>query len=302
MALKSTAGVIRAMRKAQVAYAMLLPSMAVLFAFLYFPVISSIFHSFTEWDGYRPARFIGMDNYVRMATDPNMLMSIRNMFVFSFGHLATDLITSVGVALLIHELGGGRKSRFYQTIFIVPIMVPTIITIFIWKFIYDPQFGLGNSLLATLGLPAQNFLADPEFAILWLVFLGFPWIWGPGVLMQLAGLQSIPDTIYDAVAIEGVSWGRRIWTFDIPLIAPQIRVLSMLSLINSLQAFIYQLVLTSGGPGNSTFVPGFLLYQQGVKFGRMGYACAIGVFLLVVILLLSSVVRRIGKKTMENAQ
>jgi raffinose/stachyose/melibiose transport system permease protein len=205
----------------------------------------------------------------------------------------------VGVALLLHELGTRGLSRFFQTIFVIPIMIPFIITMFIWKFIYDPQFGLGNSLLGALGLPSQLFLADPNTAILWLVFLGFPWIWGPGVLMQLAGLQSISESVYDAIRLEGVSWLKRVRMIDIPLIAPQIRVLSMLSLINSMQSFLYQIVLTSGGPNNTTFVPGFLIYQQGTKYGRMGYACAIGVFLLTVILFTSSLVRRIGTKSME---
>lgn len=174
-------------------------------------------------------------------------------------------------------------------------MIPFIINAFLWKFIYDPQFGLGNTIFTALGAKPQTFLGDPKLAMFWLVFLGFPWIWGPGVLMQLAGLQSIPESIHDSSQIDGVNWRQRIWRIDIPLIAPQIRVLATLSMINSLQAFLYQIVLTEGGPRNATLVPGYMLYRQGIKFNQMGYACAIGVVILIIILLTTLIFQRLGK-------
>lgn len=281
-------------------YLFLLPTMTVLFVFLYYPVFSAIYHSFTRWNGFRAARFIGLVNYQALLSDAKMLTAIRNMVFFSFGHLAFDLVMGVGVAVLIFELGQRWSSRVFQTLFVLPMMVPMIVVLFLWKFIYDPQFGLGNTVLTAFGLEPQSFLGDPTMAMFWLVVLGFPKIWGPGVLMQLAALNGIPGSIHDSGKIDGVNWWQRIWSIDIPLIIRQIRVLAVLSLISSLQAFIYQLVLTDGGPGNSTMVPGYLLYKQGMKYNRMGYACAIGVVIMIIILITSVFVQNVGKKYTDS--
>lgn len=281
-------------------YLYLAPTMTLLFVFLYYPVLSAVFHSFTNWDGYQAAKFVGLANYQAMLRDPNMPVAIKNMLFFSFGHLGFDLVMGVGVALLIFELGQRRSSRIFQTLFVVPLMIPFIITIFLWRFIYDPQFGLGNMLFTALGFKPQMFLGDPKLAMFWLVVLGFPKIWGPGVLMQLAALQGIPDSIHDSSQLDGVSWAQRVWSIDLPLILPQVRVLAVLSLINSLQAFIFQVTLTSGGPRNATTVPGYLLYTNGMNYNKMGYACAIGMVILVIILLTSYGIQNIGKKYTES--
>jgi len=276
-------------------YLFIFPTMAVLFVFLYYPILSALVHAFTNWDGYTPAKYIGIDNFIKMYQDPDMLMALRNMFIFSIGHLLCDLVTSVGIALLLFELGNRRINRAFQTVFVLPIMIPFIITAFLWKFIYDPQFGLGNTILTSLGLRPQLFLGDPNFAMLWLVFLGFPWVWGPGVLMQLSGLHGISNEIHDSARVDGVNWWQRVRKIDLPLIIPQIRVLAILSMINSLQTFLYQMVLTEGGPSNTTTVPGYIIYKQGIKFSHMGYACAVGVVVLIIIFITTAILQRIGR-------
>jgi raffinose/stachyose/melibiose transport system permease protein len=164
------------------------------------------------------------------------------------------------------------------------------VTLLLWQFIYDPYYGFLNTFLDAIGLDQwaeTAWLADPDLALYALMFSGFPFVGGIGVLIYLAGLQSISVEIYDAAKIDGASGLRQFFTIDLPLIKGQIRLNMVLSIIAGLQALTGPLVLTNGGPVDATLVPGLYIYELAFTYGRLGYASAIGVYIFIAVLALT---------------
>ena len=174
----------------------------------------------------------------------------------------------------------------YRVLFIIPMVVPAIVMLLIWGFIYDYNIGILNQILRVIGLShfCQAWLADPKVALYSLMLIGFPWIGGFALLIYYAGLQSIPHDVLDSCKIDGATGLRRILSVDLPLVRAQSKLLVVLGFIGGVQGFQTQLLLTNGGPGYSTMVPGLYLYRNAIQYDRMGYACAIGVILFAAVL------------------
>lgn len=172
---------------------------------------------------------------------------------------------------------------------ILPAIIPFIVTLLIWRFIYDGSIGLLNALLKAVGLTSWTrvWLGNPKTAIWAIIFAGFPYVSGVNVLITLAGLQTINHEIIEASQLDGASVLQRIWLLDIPLIVGQIKLNLVRAVIGAIQVFEIVFVFTGGGPAKSTMVPGLLMYIEGFTYHRMGYASAIGVFLFAVIMLLT---------------
>ena len=172
---------------------------------------------------------------------------------------------------------------------------------YVWQFIYDPDVGLFTALIEAVGINFKSrWLGDPDLALYCLMFIGFPWAAGTNVLIYTAGLQSIGVEIVDAARLDGATGIRRVFQIDLPLLVGQVRLLGVLSIIGSIQGYGAQLVLTRGGPGYATMVPGMYMYNQAFMFSRMGYASAIGSSMFIVILGLTLVTMR-ARPTTEYA-
>ena len=167
------------------------------------------------------------------------------------------------------------------------MVAPSIVGILVWRYIYDPSGGLAVSLLRAFGIIGANqnvdWLGDPNLVIGSLIFMGFPWIGGTSVMIYLSGLLGISNEIIEASMLDGASTMRCIFSIHLPLITGQIRYFLIFGVINALQDYSFQIVLTNGGPGYSTYVPGFYMYKQAFTYGNMGYASAIGTILFLVI-------------------
>ena len=203
---------------------------------------------------------------------------------------ATAVTIPIFVAEWIFRLRSDRAQYFYRIIMVWPAIVPGLVTLLLWQFIYDPYNGLLNAMLRWVGLDewaTRVWLADPDLALYALMGSAFPFVGGIGVLIYLAGLQSIPVEIYDAAKLDGAGGMRQFLTIDLPLIKGQIRLNMVLSIIAGLQALTGPLVLTNGGPVDSTMVPGLYMYQQAFTYGRLGYASAIGVLVFIAVFLLT---------------
>src|SRR5262249_50031804 len=170
--------------------------------------------------------------------------------------------------------------------FVVPMVVPGVVVLLIWGFIYDDQLGLLNQVLRGVGLGGwvRSWLGDPANALTSLIFIGFPWVGGFALLIYYAGLQNISADVFDSARIDGATGFTRFRSVDLPLLVGQIKLLVVLGIIGGLQGSQTPLLHNNGGPGYATTVPGMPLYQNAIAFDRMGYACAIGVALFVVIL------------------
>ena len=275
------------------AYLFLLPTFALIGVFSYYPALLALYHSLTDWNGILLADYVGLNNFREMLNDQVLQASLGNMVTVAIWSLVVTLTVPLLVAELIYALRNNRAQYWYRLLFVAPIVVPFVVTLLVWRFIYDPDLGLLNALLERLGISFQSrWLGDPDLALYCLLFIGFPFAAGTNVLIYLAGLQSIGESVIDAAKLDGATGLRRIISIDLPLIMGQVRLLGILSLIGGIQGFGAQLVLTRGGPGYATMVPGMWMYETAFSYSRMGYASAIGTSMFIVILGLTLVIMR----------
>jgi raffinose/stachyose/melibiose transport system permease protein len=282
------------------AYLFLLPTFALIGLFSYYPAVLALYHSLTDWNGVLIAKYVGLNNFREMVRDQVLLASLSNMLTVVLWSLIITLTVPLLVAELIYSLRSHRAQYWYRLLFVAPIVVPFVVTLLVWRFIYDPDLGLLNALLDRLGIAYQSrWLGDPNLALYCLLFIGFPFAAGTNVLIYLAGLQGIGESVIDAAKLDGAVGLRRIISIDLPLIMGQVRLLGILSLIGGIQGFGAQLVLTRGGPGYATMVPGMWMYETAFSYSRMGYASAIGTSMFIVILGLTLVIMRSVESSTE---
>ena len=279
----------REILKARQAYVLLVPIFLTLGVFVYSPPISALYHAFFDWQPTGETTFVGLENFRAMFNDEVLIGSFGNMLkLFAFAVVAYTLVP-LAVAELIYAVKNRAAQYLYRVLFLVPIVAPMIVVILLWRFIYDPNVGLLNDLLEAtgLGMLKRAWLGEIDTALYALMFIGFPFVSGTSVLIYLAGLMNIPREIMEAAELDGVVGWQRIWRIDIPLLMGQIKFFVVLTTISALQGFETQLVLTQGGPGWATQVPGLVMYQSAFQADRFGYASAIGLILFVIALLLT---------------
>lgn len=265
---------------------MLLPSLILVAVFCYYPALKAVVNSVFNGSYGRMGDFIGLANFVKLANDPVFHQAVWNMTVFTVITAVLSTVIPLFIAQLIFRLSSERAQSIYRVLVMWPVIVPGIVTLLIWQFIYDGDSGMLNDLLGAIGLGhlATSWLGSISTALGAVIFTGFPWVGGLAVLIYLAGLRDIESEVFDAAAMDGVHGFRRFWTIDRPLLNGQIRLNFILSVIGGTQAFVAPLVLTQGGPANATMVPGLYLYRAAFSLGQLGYASAIGVSLFVLIL------------------
>ena len=276
--------------RARYYYLLLTPCFALLIVFNYYPAFLALWGSIFTLDYGREGEYIGLQNFRELFNDPTFRSSVRNVVALTLFEVLTVITVPIFVAEWIFRLKSDRAQYFYRIIMVWPAIVPGLVTLLLWQFIYDPYSGILNTILNAVGLDqwaTKAWLADPDLALYALMGAGFPFVGGIGVLIYLAGLQSISLDIYDAAKLDGASGFRQFLTIDLPLIKGQIRLLIVLSIITGLQALVGPLVLTNGGPVNATMVPGLYMYQQAFTYGRLGYASAIGVLVFIAVLSLT---------------
>lgn len=268
-------------------YLMLTGTLTLLITFEYLPAISSFYHSFTIWDGFRPPRWVGWQNYQEMFSSPEILKGVVNMVILGVTQMIRIVICPLVAAGMIYRLRSERWAYFFRLLFVIPIVIPGIVGILVWKQLYEPNVGLFNTLLRALSLPTSEWLNNPNSALFSLIFMGFPWIDGVDVLIILAGLLAIPVEVIEAAIMDGAGTFRRFFAIELPLVIPQIRLIVILNVIYVLQSFGWQLVVTRGGPNFATTVPAWLIYKEAMLGQRYGMASAIGVALFVLVFILT---------------
>jgi len=276
--------------KARYYYFLLLPCFILLIVFNYYPSFLALWGSIFTLDYGREGEYVGLQNFRELWNDPTFISSVRNVVLLTVFGAVTAITIPVFVAEWIFRLQSDRAQYIYRIIMVWPAIVPGLVTLLLWQFIYDPYNGLLNAMLNWVGLDqwsTKAWLADPDLALYALMGSGFPFVGGIGVLIYLAGLQSISTEIYDAAKLDGAGGMRQFLTIDLPLIKGQIRLNLVLSIITGLQALTGPLVLTGGGPVDSTMVPGLYMYQQAFTYGRLGYASAIGVLVFIAVFVLT---------------
>jgi ABC-type sugar transport system permease subunit len=288
-------------------YLFVVPSILLVATFAYFPAASAIYHSFFDWSGGETKQLIGFDNFKRAWNDKVLADSFKTVSILIVFNLF-KMIPSIIMAVLIHRLKSDSWQYIYRVMLVVPMIVPSLVTLFIWKFFFDPNLGVLNNVLDFTGLKSTlvwvdnllglgifydnvpiGWLSQPELILPALFIWGFPWIGAVGVLIYLAGLQGIGQEVYEAAELDGVGPFQKFLYIELPLILTQVRLSLVLLIIGTLQGYGLQLLLLgeSGGPGGRGMVPGLWMYNRAFIAGEFGYACAVGMVLFVFILVLT---------------
>ncbi|MEM7537372.1 MAG: PQQ-binding-like beta-propeller repeat protein, partial [Chloroflexota bacterium] len=272
--------------RARYSYALIIPTLVLLLTFNYYPAFSGLYHAFTEWSPGTRAEWIGFANFRFLMEDRFFISGFRNAGIL----VVVSIIKTMTVPLLVAELIFNLRNRFSQywmrTLFVVPIVLPSVVEILLWNNIYDPEIGLLNKTLELIGLEGLSrvWYGDPNVALSSIIFIGFPWVNAFALLIFYGGLISISDEVIDSSRVDGASTWRRFWSIDLPLVMGQIKLLLILNFIQAVQTFELVFLTTGGGPGAATYTPALELYYMAMRMDRMGVASAIGMVLFLIIL------------------
>ncbi len=268
-------------------YALLSVQLCLLVVFIYLPVLWAFTKSLYKFEIGGESTFVGLANYAEIATaDPTTYPSLAHMLFLTCFAVCVRLSVPLCVAKGIHSLTYDRPRYFYRLLFLVPIVVPGVAAQLIWSGMIYADRGLVNETLRAAGLDAlvTGWLSDPKTALFALAFMGFPFVGGFEVLIYYAGLSGIPKSVNEAALLEGCTGLRKFFSIDIPMVLSQLKLILILTIIGGVQSFEAVFVMTRGGPGFKTLVPGLWMYLNAFSFQRMGYACAVGVCLFAIIL------------------
>ncbi|MCQ6561069.1 ABC transporter permease subunit [Paenibacillus mendelii] len=282
-------GIFKTIWRSKLIYLGLAPSFLLLFVFLYYPAFSGLFHSLYDWNPGGRTTFVGLDNFKRMFEDPYVAKGMGNLGLLIVTGLFKTLIPPLIVAELIFFLRSKKMQYWFRTAFTASMIIPGVAMLLIWQNLYDPNIGLFNQLLSGLGLGtfAHAWLGDPNTALWAIIFIGFPFIGILQLLVFYAGLLGIPDELIESAKMDGATLPRIIRSIHLPLLAGQFKFLIILALIGIVQDFNGILIVTGGGPMDSTYVPALQMYYAATKFDDLGYASALGVAMFFVILIIT---------------
>ncbi|MGI3784552.1 MAG: carbohydrate ABC transporter permease [Janthinobacterium lividum] len=288
-------------RDGRTAYLMLAPIVVLLGIFVIAPFVNAAYISFYDWSFYLPSQFVGFDNYVNIATDPDFLASIGRGLLFALIVVPTGMVLAFVFASVVRGMGG-RLASVVKTSIYIPTIMSGVIASIVFTIIYDYSGGVLNAFLGLFGVDPVAWLADPAVA---LPALTVPAIWigfGVTALIMLAGMLDIPDTYYEAAALEGASWWQQMVYITIPLLKNVILYLLIAGFTAAIQQFELPLVMTQGGPLNATLLPNLYIFNHFTTDERQGPAIAAALLLFLVLGTISAVIFRLlnSEKSIEG--
>ncbi len=265
----------------------LTPALAILGIFFFLPVIAGFVLSVTDFDLYaigdiHNARFVGLRNYKDVLTNSVFWTALVNTLYFSFVGGPLTVAVSLGAAILVNAKAARWKPLF-RTIYFAPVVTTLVAVAVVFRFLYNPRFGIFNRILASVGLPAVDWLGDPKWAMPAIIALAVWKNFGYNMIIFIAGLQSIPEELYEAARIDGAGAWKQFRHVTLPMLGPTFLFVGIVTAIGYLQLFAEPYVMTRGGPINKTLSAVMMMYEQGFRWWRMGYAAAIAFILFLVI-------------------
>jgi raffinose/stachyose/melibiose transport system permease protein len=283
---------LRSLRFRSVLAVLLLPSLVLIGVFSYYPAVRSLIGGFYQWNGFSPPAYAGVSQFREYLQSPTFGTEAKNLAVLVGGSILITLVAQFTAAEIVTHLPG-RAAAIAKYLLVLPIVLPPLVLIEVWAYLLQPGSGLVDKIFGAVGLPQPGWLSDPHLALVSILLIGFPWISNLGFLIFLGGLQNLPKDIVDASKLDGLGGVRRVFAIDIPLLMPQFRIVVILSGIYAVQNFIPILLLTNGGPGTATLVPGLDMYQSAFSNDQYGYGMAIGTLLFAVMLVFTLAAMRL---------
>ncbi|MGV8039469.1 MAG: carbohydrate ABC transporter permease [Thermoanaerobaculaceae bacterium] len=275
-------------REARAAWWFLAPSLGVIGAFFVLPVLAGLALSLTDFDLYAVAdpanaRVTWLANYGRLLADPVFWKALRNTLYFALVGGPLSVAVSLAAALLLSSRAVRLKGLF-RTVFFAPVVTTLVAVAVVWRSLYHPRFGLANQLLGWLGLGGVDWLGDPVWAMPAIILMAVWKNFGYNMVIFMAGLGAIPESLYEAARIDGAGFWRQLRSITLPMLRPTMLFVSLITMIGYLQLFAEPYVMTRGGPLGATQSVVLLMYEQGFRWWNMGFAAAVAFVLFALIL------------------
>lgn len=279
--------------EALAAYLCILPW---LLGFLFFalgPIVVSFILMFMRWEVLTPPEFIGLDNFHRFFADPLVSKALINTAIYTVFAVPLQLLMALFAALLLNV--NVRGTNIYRTLLYLPSQMPLVASSILWFFIFSPTYGLANQLIGALGIPPQKWLFDSALVKPSLILMS-TWSFGNAMIIFLAGLQGVPEVLYEAAKIDGAGRWALLRYVTLPMITPTILFNLIIGLIGAFQVFTNVFIMTDGGPGTSSLVLNLYIYRNGFQNFRMGYASVLAWLLFTIVMIMSVIQLRLSGK------
>jgi len=262
------------------------PAMLVIGVFFFLPVVGAFAMSLTDFDIYALAnlgnlRFVGVRNYLQLLETPLFWKALGNTLYFVVLGVPLSIAASLGTALLLHAKLA-RFKPFFRTALFAPVVTTLVAVAVIWRYLFHTRYGFLNYALGSLGIPPVDWLGDPHWAMPAIIVLAVWKNFGYNMIILLAGLQSIPEELYEAARIDGASLWRQFRYVTVPMLAPTLLMVSILTIAGYFQLFAEPYVMTQGGPLQSTVSVLYFMYEEGFKWWNLGSASAVAFVLALL--------------------
>ena len=279
---------------ARIAFFFLAPALIAIGIFFFIPVIAAFVLSFTDFDIYslgnwKYARLVGIKNYIDLVNDPLFWKALTNTLYFLFVGGPLSIAMSLATALLLQSKVVRFKGIF-RTAYFAPVVTTLVAVAVVWRFVYHPRFGLLNYALSFVGIDPIDWLGDPHWAMPAIILLAVWKNFGYNMIIFIAGLQNIPQELYEAADIDGAGKWQQFTAITIPMLAPTTLFISIITMIGYIQLFAEPYVMTQGGPQDATLSIVLMMYEQGFRWWNMGYSAAVA-FILFAIILVASLIQ-----------
>ena len=289
--------------QARAAWAFLAPALLLITVFFALPVCAAFLLGFTDFDIYALAdrstvRVTGLRNYVTLFSSPLFWQALRNTAEFALIGGPLSIAVSLAAALLVNAKST-RFQPFFRSVLFMPFVTTLVAVAIVWRYLYHPQYGLLNWLLGLVGISAVDWLGNPTFAMPAIMLVAIWKGFGYNMLVFIAGLQNIPDDLYEAARLDGATAWQQLRFITLPMLRPTLFFVTVITMVGFFQLFAEPYVMTQGGPLRATTSLVLLMYEEGFRWWRMGYAAAVAVVLFLVILMFTLVQRRLQRETIS---
>ena len=274
-------------RQMRTAYLFILPTILYFLVTFTYPTLRAVWLSLTDWSVVGETSFVGLRHYAKILADPVFWKVMRNTAVLTLLSVPATMVLAVLAAVLFHSASRLPLRNVFRSIYFLPVITSSVAVAFVWSWIYQPDIGLLNAALEAVGIPGMRYLSSPKEV---LPSLGAMNVWmrlGFDMIIFWAGLQGIPGVYYDAAKVDGAGPVQQFWFITLPLLNPQIVLVAIIEIINSLKLFDLVFIATNGGPANSSRVAVLHIYDLAFSWNKMGEATAVAVVLFAVILVVT---------------
>jgi multiple sugar transport system permease protein len=277
----------------------LTPALVLIGVFFFLPVVVALVLSLTDFDIYAVGdlsntRFIGLRNYARLVVHPLFWTALQNTFYFALVGGPLTVAVSLAAALLVNARLV-RFRAFFRTVYFIPFVTTLVAVAIVWRYLYHSEYGLLNYALERMGLSPVDWLGDPRWAMPAIIVMAVWKNFGYNMLIFIAGLQTIPEELYESARIDGAGTLRQFRHVTLPMLGPTLVFVGVVTMIGYFQLFAEPYVMTQGGPLRATTSMVLLMYEEGFRWWRMGYAAAIAFVLFAIILLATLVQLRLQR-------